>query len=600
MRTSFILIFPVIWMSAVLAVCGCDGNDGRESSGPRIEPALLGSLTIDADGGTDTVSYSIINPVEGGKVSASASENWISGLDCSTENAVIITSDPNPETVRRSCVITLTYSYSEGGKAETQINVIQKEAVSYDFDMSLEIFTATWYGPLFGLDGEHRYYTWVSDMPFVNSTTQVGGTYYLFDIFSTPPADESDPLPPAGTYTLGEEGATAAMTFTPEYSMGVSTTTDEQVIFDTGFEEGSLEISYADGVMTLEAFLTDTDGRTHHVTYTGKAEYQIDNGGGNEPPLEEDLHIDGTYAAATYMSDNNGVMEIYLQIDGQETDADGNILFPLPILYINAWMPLDEDGHLAARTYRVTDSYGEDGTLRPGEYVQYTGIGVLLMGTRADLITESGTYVGLIADGEMTVSGEAGAYSVECSFLTAEGRSVTCSWSGDVTVAGVPGPYSTLTGDYTLDLEGAEGTAYYNGNYYGTGDNWIVQLLPGPGPDGVQIELVTSGDGVEDGIPDGTYTASMSAVPSAGEFMTGSMTDGIVFGTNYVGDFTEQGLADSFAPATAGRLDVTGHGDGTCTFEFSFLDDKGNTWDGKWTGTLSVRSSSGIKQMKLF
>lgn len=448
-------------MSAVLAVCGCDGNDGRESSGPRIEPALLGSLTIDADGGTDTVSYSIINPVEGGKVSASASENWISGLDCSTENAVIITSDPNPETVRRSCVITLTYSYSEGGKAETQINVIQKEAVPYDFDMSLEIFTTTWYGPLFGLDGEHRYYTWVSDMPFVNSTTQVGGTYYLFDIFSTAPADESDPLPPAGTYTLGEEGATAAMTFTPEYSMGVSTTTDEQVIFDTG-------------------------------------------------------------------------------------------------------------------------------------------IGVLLMGTRADLITESGTSVGLIADGEMTVSGEAGAYSVECSFLTAEGRSVTCSWSGDVTVAGVPGPYSTLTGDYTLDLEGAEGTAYYNGNYYGTGDNWIVQLLPGPGPDGVQIELVTSGDGVEDGIPDGTYTASMSAVPSAGEFMTGSMTDGIVFGTNYVGDFTEQGLADGFAPATAGRLDVTGHGDGTCTFEFSFLDDKGNTWDGKWTGTLSVRSSSGIKQMTLF
>ena len=229
-----------------------------------------------------------------------------------------------------------------------------------------------------------------------------------------------------------------------------------------------------------------------------------------------------------------------------------------------------------------------------------TGIGVLPMGTRADHITESGTYVGLIADGEMTVSGEAGAYSVECSFLTAEGRSVTCSWSGDVTVAGVPGPYSTLTGDYTLDLEGTEGTAYYNGNYYGTGDNWIVQLLPGPGPDGVQIELVTSGDGVEDGIPDGTYTASTSAVPSAGEFMTGSMTDGIVFGTNYVGDFTEQGLADGFAPATAGRLDVTGHGDGTCTFEFSFLDDKGNTWDGKWTGTLSVRSSSGIKQMTLF
>lgn len=213
------------------------------------------------------------------------------------------------------------------------------------------------------------------------------------------------------------------------------------------------------------------------------------------------------------MSDNNGVMEIYLQINGQETDADGNILFPLPILYINVWMPLDEDGHLAAGTYRVTDSYGEDGHSASGR-------------------------------------------------ICAVHR-------------------------HRSPADGHQGRPHHR----------IRNLRRS---DSRRIELVTSGDGVEDGIPDGTYTASTSAVPSAGEFMTGSMTDGIVFGTNYVGDFTEQGLADGFAPATAGRLDVTGHGDGTCTFEFSFLDDKGNTWDGKWTGTLSVRSSSGIKQMTLF
>ena len=88
--------------------------------------------------------------------------------------------------------------------------------------------------------------------------------------------------------------------------MGVSTRMDEQVILGTGFGEGRLEISYADGVMTLEAFLTDTDGKTHHVTYTGKAEYQIDNGGGNEPPLEEDLHIDGTCTFEFSFLDDKG------------------------------------------------------------------------------------------------------------------------------------------------------------------------------------------------------------------------------------------------------------------------------------------------------
>ena len=278
MRTSFILIFPVIWMSAVLAVCGCDGNDGRESSGPRIETALLGSLTIDADGGTDTVSYSIINPVEGGKVSASASERWISGLDCSTENAVIITSGPNPETVRRSCVITLTYSYSEGGKAETQINVIQKEAVSYDFDMSLEIFTATWYGPLFGLDGEHRYYTWVSDMPFgADGGFQNGGTYYLFDMYAAAaPDDPANPLSPAGTYNIGEEYGTADMTFTPDYSQVYSSADNGQILMNNFLVDGTVTVSYEGSDIVFEAFVTDETGLTHHVTYTGQVNYILD------------------------------------------------------------------------------------------------------------------------------------------------------------------------------------------------------------------------------------------------------------------------------------------------------------------------------------
>ena len=46
------------------------------------------------------------------------------------------------------------------------------------------------------------------------------------------------------------------------------------------------------------------------------------------------------------------------------------------------------------------------------------------------------------------------------------------------------------------------------------------------------------------------------------------------------------GYVSEFAPATEGDFNVTNHGDGTYTLSFSFLDDKGNTWDGEWTGEI--------------
>ena len=42
------------------------------------------------------------------------------------------------------------------------------------------------------------------------------------------------------------------------------------------------------------------------------------------------------------------------------------------------------------------------------------------------------------------------------------------------------------------------------------------------------------------------------------------------------------------APATDGDLIISYNDDGTYTLEFSFLDDMGHTWDGEWTGYITL------------
>ena len=95
-----------------------------------------------------------------------------------------------------------------------------------------------------------------------------------------------------------------------------------------------------------------------------------------------------------------------------------------------------------------------------------------------------------------------------------------------------------------------------------------------------------------DGITSGTYTAAATGNPYPGEYLVGYNDNGSLGGTMFLGGFTADGYVSEFAPAMSGDLVITNHGDGTYTFSFEFLDDKGNTWDGEWTGSLSTTDYS--------
>ena len=229
-------------------------------------------------------------------------------------------------------------------------------------------------------------------------------------------------------------------------------------------------------------------------------------------------------------------------------------------------------------------------TVFPGQVVDYAGVNVT-MGTYLSLFDENGIRTEhLVSGGTMSIGGDAQSYDIECRFTTEDGLSVRCIWNGPLAVRDVPGPFSTLTDDYTLDLSNAVGSAKYFADLYGTGGaNWFIELKPADGVagDAVNMDLVCEDLDFNSGITAGTYHASLDNTPAPGEYLTGSMSYSSLLGTVYMGDYVD-GYPESYAPATSGDLEIVRNQDGGYTFNFVFQDDKGNVWDGTWTGPVDM------------
>lgn len=193
-------------------------------------------------------------------------------------------------------------------------------------------------------------------------------------------------------------------------------------------------------------------------------------------------------------------------------------------------------------------------------------------------VDEAGNYMGpyFFTEGTLTVekTGD-GAYDVHLELVSDDGRTHVVDYSGPVSLRDLSPKdiWSTLTGDYDADLSGDyDASAYYYGDYYGTGAcNWMVNIEPSGGTgDAIQLEINTSSLDFYDGIPTGVYSASETF--EASTFVPGYEEDLNMFGTWW---FYYDGwlIGDSYAPLTAGEITVTNHGDGTYTFDFYCFDD---------------------------
>ncbi|HIZ86000.1 MAG TPA: hypothetical protein IAC04_05880, partial [Candidatus Coprenecus stercoravium] len=175
---------------------------------------------------------------------------WMTDFTVASDTMVTFVAEPNESGAPRNGLITLKYTYGADGEVTADVKVSQGvsgQASGYDYEYDMKCFDGMYYGQMYGNNGEYNYYTWISDIGFDEDGYQMpGGTYYLFDIYvAAAPEDADNPLPPAGTYNLGSgPGMTEDMTFSYDYSYGVSIANDGTNIFEAYFNEGTLTIEY--------------------------------------------------------------------------------------------------------------------------------------------------------------------------------------------------------------------------------------------------------------------------------------------------------------------------------------------------------------------
>ena len=579
---------------------------------PPVEDPVLEitteDITVDPSGKECSVSYTLTNGVEGGTVSAQSPADWIGDVNDDAEGVVTFTVLPNDTESDRSSKLIVTYTYGEGLAVRDSVNITQSAtSVSepeYNYEFEMKELYGVYYGTQYGLNGEYSYFITLSDLPYgSDGYSQPGGTYYILDVFG--PAPESGSfMCPVGTYTLGEPGATAEFTFTPDISFAATIAEDgESRTMNVTFTEGTIEVGKDEsGNYVIDAEFVDNNGDTHHITYIGDEGTWKDDSAPELPPygtLDKDLNMVPTTATSEFIAATGSkeIMTVLFEFTDMPVDADGNVTPPGSILTMEAFMPYDENGYIAHGDYEILEG-NRTFILIPGSVEDFFGTPAPL-GTYVEYIDETGyPYYGAISAGTMTVSGPGyGWYTIEWNFTTAEGYSITGSWTGNLPTE-MPSEFSTLESDYTLDLSNVEVSATYYGDWYVNGGGyWQITMYPPlgtTGGDGVIIDVNTEKLGYDAGIPAGTYKAGADdfpdpAYPEVGEYRRGFLSyNGKPQGTVYVGDLDGMRNPGEMAPATEGDLIITHNDDGTYTLEFSFLDDMGHTWDGEWTGSITI------------
>ena len=137
-------LFYALAILPALMVAGCDQTeDETPAEKPSIELGVTGNISVSRDGGEISIPYTISNPSDEGKISASVNEDvtWVNGFNYDTENTVVCHADENTQTQNRNAIVTLTYTYGSGESVTAQVNVIQEAAIAYDYTLEAESFT---------------------------------------------------------------------------------------------------------------------------------------------------------------------------------------------------------------------------------------------------------------------------------------------------------------------------------------------------------------------------------------------------------------------------------------------------------------------------
>lgn len=164
--------------------------------------------------------------------------------------------------------------------------------------------------------------------------------------------------------------------------------------------------------------------------------------------------------------------------------------------------------------------------------------------------------------------------------VTYEGEPTVADKSEEIKNSNSEGALSTLTEDYTTNLENHECIYVDYDDYYNTRhNNWVVAIWPNSRKgDHLQFDIMTDMYANEF---TGTYTvgSSSSSYSFLKGFIGGDNTGYYMEGSWY---YTEDGT--TMAPFVDGTLTIAKGEGHIYTIDFSVVDDRGNKIDGSWQG----------------
>lgn len=404
MKRFLLAILPAI---ALLSACD------KSNTGTTIQFDTPGNLQVPFTSGTDSVSYTISNPVSGGTVEPKANDSWITDFDTSVDGILYFTIEENPEKEARSTILTLTYTYA-GGNTSAQINVIQDAS-------NATIFEASYAGGFYYGDQyseSMRYYTWLTENPLQGNGLG-SGINYCFDIYSSAPEDMNAIAPAPGTYTFNattEEG-----TFGSKESRLVNGSNGET----TYFKEGTLTITKEGNAYHYAADLIDSTGVLHRISYTGNVSL-INTSSPYVSTLTDDyeLKLDGAELYAYYFGQYYGASTN--NWSGTLVPAGGNgDAFQFDLC---APLAFDFEAGFPTGTFAINDSLEENTSLNGFNDITNANIGTWYFEWSN---YEKTSKVAPLISGNIKISKEGNVYTMSLIGEDDAGNRITASWSGE-------------------------------------------------------------------------------------------------------------------------------------------------------------------------
>lgn len=384
---------------------------------PTIVITSTEPLSFTADGGQYSLEYEIKDAAQDGKISAEAGDaGWISGFNCDEAGVVSFNVESNTEPEERTATITLTYTYNGSETVNATIEAVQDAAAQGGEDaqeLEMSYRHITYYGSNPEL---HSYYTIISTGPVdENSTVENGSTYLILDLYAAEgEANEENPLPTAGTYTVSETKANMTAWiggFAP--SKIRATDNNGNSTLNAKLASGTVDVSYEDDNLIIEATVTDENGNSYHAVYTGPIGETT--GGGDE---EYDYVFEMTHHLVKYYSGsyNNFVLSI--------TDKP----------YKDDFGSYADDANACAFDLYASGGQTGDNPLPPaGIYTaskEYKDMIFSISSYYSTIKLSGNPYSIYIADGTVTISYEGETMTVDAIFTDTSGATYHATYTG--------------------------------------------------------------------------------------------------------------------------------------------------------------------------